>query len=239
MSERVSYNQEFLDFIKGLTPISPEVIFWNKPEGIVSIHADESKTIGFKIVAPKESLVFEGECLAFARYSEFLSVMKMIESPTVTKNDNKLIISNGSGKITYILSDPRALNKTPARLEPGVPDVVVSMNKQNFVELFKLGAALKAKYNTISFSNGELKFDLNTNAVSSSYSKVIFPESVVDKTPDFSFPVNMEFFLKAPQIDEYKIYLCKEGKISILSKVGNVDFLMITNKVVKLDGGQK
>lgn len=232
MSEtKIEYNAEYLKLIKGLTDISPGIIFAKEDGKIVVNRTNKGRTIFFKVTAPESYLSFEGEKIAFYQFADFYQIMGAFGTASLTQNKNKIIIEhNATYKTNFMLSSPEVLSKSPSKANLPEPDMVFNLSAEALADIKKMNNLISGKYLKISNVEKAITLQLYNSNHDNSFDMQFVPETFVDDLENFDFPIFSEVIAKLPVGMNYKVALFKKGYTSFSFTNDPIEFIAVTGR---------
>lgn len=236
----IQFNSNYIDLIKNLTSISPQIIFTKDEEQkkIIVNRTNKGRTIFFKVEVPESFLTFSGEKIAFYNFGEFYQLMNAFGTSKLLQKENKIIIETPIGKIYYVLSAPETLAKSPSKVNLTNPDIVFNLSSETLGELKKINTLLNAKYANVSIVEKNITLKLFNSTHDNSFDKAFTPESFTEGVANFDFSVYSEIFSKIPSTVNYKVSVFNKGFMFFSFLEKDIDFLAITARVKKMENGE-
>jgi hypothetical protein len=201
MSE-VKFKKELFDLVNSLTPITNSIIIENKDDNILISRKNASSTIAYKLTAPKDAMTFDGDNIAFYDFNEFNSLLNVFESPDITIDANKMVISQNQSKLKYILSDIETITPGPKTINFPESEVTFKLAAIEIQAIKKMVNLIKAKYVTFKITDNVVNVNLFSEGHDNSYDKNFEINNVNGKS--FEIKISVEVFEKIP-LNEYNI----------------------------------
>jgi len=236
---QIMFNGDYLRLIKNLTTIQPSIIFEKEDNKIVVKRANDSKSIGFKVVVPIEYFTFEGTRLAIKDFNGFYQAMEAFGVSSIFGEDNKIIIKTKSNKINYVLSSPEALVKSPVTVNIGDTDISFNLSQSDITEISKANSLIKAMYAGIMFDGKEIILRLFNSSHQNSFDKTFTPVSISSGLQNFDFNIYSKVFSMIPSGEDYLFSIKKTGSVSLTFNKNNIDLIVVTGRVKKIGEDDK
>jgi len=206
----VTFNKDTMDLIGELGAINSQIIVEKdeKKQNILISRKNPATTIAYIFKAPVDHFNFNGDNIAFYNFPEFYQMISCFDQPTIKQNSNKIIVSQGSAKINYVLTDAETLKKGPGKVNFSGPDATINLPSDELKELEKmiglfgaLGVELTVKDNSVVVKVFNDDYD---NSFQKEY------KSVGKNKSNFSLKISSEVFVLLPK-EDYNLEIKKEG----------------------------
>jgi hypothetical protein len=236
---QIMFNDDYFKLLKNLSPINPSVIFEKDGDKLVVKRATDSKSTGYKIVAPLDHFTFEPNRLAIKDFSNFYQSIGAFGVSTLYHEANKIIIKNKTNKINYVLSSPEALTKSPVDVGIKDPSVFMNLSQADIAEICKANSLIKARFAGIYFDGKDVTIKLFNNNHQNSVDKVFTPTSIVPGTIAFDFPIYSGLFTHIPSDQDYAFAIKKTGSVCASFTRNDITLDIVSGRVKSLDGDDK
>ena len=95
----IEYKIEFFDILKNLSTITnAEIVINSHGDNIIVRRVDKDFTIAYELIASKKCFNLNINEIGFYKYTEFYQYLKSLSNPTITIEDNYIIMSTKSSK---------------------------------------------------------------------------------------------------------------------------------------------
>jgi hypothetical protein len=105
--KEITYDKDILDLVKKLTKLTKQFQI-TKENDEVSIRVNCDKSVFVDLTFPAKNFDFDGEKIGFVEgaYQKFYEFFSTFKKPSLSQDENKLILRDGNASIKFLLSDP-------------------------------------------------------------------------------------------------------------------------------------
>lgn len=207
---KVDYNPEFTKILNDLTTINKSLVLTKEGDKVFCQRADADKTLGYRIEAPAEYFNFPEEQLAFYEYAEFYKYMSTFKEPQISKNGQKITLSEGSAKINYVLSNPEGIKPGPKNLNFAESEIKFVLDGKTIDEFAKMKTLIGAKHIKVSNDGDSVVINIFHPIHSNSFEKKF--KACEGTIPEFEYVFFADIFEKLPTKKDYTVEVRNTGK---------------------------
>lgn len=222
----IKYNPEFVQLISDLSQINKKIIIERneEEEKIIVNRKNEEKYMAYILKAPYDYFNIDGT-IGIYDYVDFFKHFNALTNPTLTVKSNKLVISDDSMNINYILASPDSLPTGAKNVNFDTPSYEFELTKEDIIKINSIQRLVKPRYATFKCTKDliTVKFLSLKDEQDTSVDQTFKP-TVFDSAEDVEFNVYADVFEKIPTRD-YKITIQCPGhlKFSLIDETIELD----------------
>lgn len=226
----VKFKKETLNLINDLAAINNQIVIGKdeKDKNAVIKSANPAETLAYIFTTKKDNFSFDGDELAFYKFSEFYQMLSCFAEPTINQNLNKLVISEKTAKLNYLLTDASIIQKGPSSIKFVNPDYSIKIEKAGLAELEKMVGLLETENVSISIKKNSAKATIKLfNSDHNNSFEKSFTLDEKNGQEDFEIKFSAEIFRYAPK-EDYTVDIKKEGILRFAFENENANVQLFT-----------
>lgn len=150
------------------------------------------KTLNIDETVLAEAVITEDIPKSFGIYDlpQFLANVTTLDQPTLTLNDNSLVMDDGNIKLNYFYCSPSLITAPPEKgLKMDNPDVQFNLAQTSYQKLIRIAALNNLPTLTVTGKNGELSLNSHEKSNSNSNSASVKLGEYTGKDFEASFKI--------------------------------------------------
>ena len=180
----IKISNETVAILKNFAAINPNIVL--KPGGQVKTIAEAKNILASASIQedfPSEMGIYD--------LNEFLSVLNLVSTPTISFEENSAVISSSTGtsKVRYFFSDPSILTAPSKDITMPSIDVSLTLRDDDLIAIRKAASVLG--HNELSITNVDGKVVLRVLDTKDSSANTFDYETAATATDKFNFVVNI------------------------------------------------
>lgn len=225
----IIYKTEYFDLIQDLTTIDKSIIFDREDDNVVVRRNDQEKTVAYILKAPVKYFDID-ERIGLYDYVEFYRFLKTIENVNIIKKNNKLVLSNKSSKLNYLLSNVETMKTGPKKISFNDADFEFELDKDSLHELIKIHNTIKSRVATFSCKDNEITIKIFKDEEDNSFEKIFEAKNLSGIKESIDFDIFSDLFEKLPTKRDYTVSIKSPGYLKISLKDENINLNIFTGR---------